>query len=134
MLTELLSRSILRSHDRITSDDIKRHNFSASGCWGYDGIQGVAPYAVSIAEDLYNSIDQIHKVKAQRQLDLRTRNQILQRFISNLCDAGDLERIKIRNADILEVKNPDDAGSKMIDGSSSENRAGQVFAFNPSKN
>jgi YHS domain-containing protein len=47
---------------------------------------------------------------------LCTRNQILQRFLSNLCDAGDLERIKIRNADILEVKNPDDIGSKMIDG------------------
>ena len=110
------NRSILRSHDRITSDDIRRHNFSTSGCWGYDGTQGVTPYAVSIAEDLYNSVDEMRKVKAQRQLDLRTRNQILQRFISNLCDAGDLERIKIRNADILEVKNPDDVGSKMIDG------------------
>jgi hypothetical protein len=110
------SRSILRSHDRITCEDIRKHNFSRLGCWGYNNQPGNIPNVVSIANDLFNTTNDNLKIKAQRQLDLRTRNQILQRFLSNLCDAGDLERIKIRNADILEIRNPDDVGSKMIDG------------------
>jgi hypothetical protein len=33
-----------------------------------------------------------------------------------LCDPADIERMKIQNAGILEVRNPDDPGSKMVDG------------------
>lgn len=109
-------RSILRNYDCLSVNDIRGHNFSDLGCWGYDGHAGVVPNAVSIGDDLFDANDDSKRAKARRQLDLRTRNQILQRYLSNLCDPADLERIKIRFASVLEVKNPDDVGSKMIDG------------------
>lgn len=109
-------RSILRNYDCLSVEAIKEHNFSSVGCWGYDGQSGMIPNAVSIGDDLFDTNDESKRAKARRQLDLRTRNQILQRYVSNLCDPSDLERIKIRFASVLEVKNPDDVGSKMIDG------------------